>query len=211
MDAAGVADGRRRLQGIAALGLDLPPQLHGPADAQPLSLAGHQPLDGVNVMLRVEAMAAAAALGRGQAVAPLPGPQRVGLEARLLDDGLQVEEVVLLYLVSSLLNASMVLDPFVIGARLTSLRALTATKPTAPGPMWVPMTGVTSADRGGSSAGKRCLALRPSASASVRGVGVDHAPVPQAVPVLLISSRSSRLGSWLRCALAPSRIPRRSS
>ena len=38
---------------VSALGLELLPQLDSAADAQPFLLAGHQPLDGINILLGI--------------------------------------------------------------------------------------------------------------------------------------------------------------
>ena len=76
------------VQRVAPLVGQAVPQGHGAADAQPFILAGQQPLQGIDVVLRIEAMAAAAAIRFGDAVAPLPGPQRIRFQACLLDDGL---------------------------------------------------------------------------------------------------------------------------
>ncbi len=87
--------GRRRRDGrllerIAAAGLHIAPELHGVADAVPLALAGQQPADCLQVVLRVEAMAAGRPLRGGQVIAALPSAQRIGLDARFPYNNFQV-------------------------------------------------------------------------------------------------------------------------
>ena len=77
-------------QGIKPVGLQAVPELDGAADTHAFVLAHEQPLERVDVVLRVEPVPAVGALGGGHAVASFPRPQRVRLQSGLAHNSFQI-------------------------------------------------------------------------------------------------------------------------
>jgi hypothetical protein len=79
------------LERIFPVGLQPVPEVHGFADAQPLSSARGQPLQSQDIVFRIEAVMAGSAGRRRESIAPLPGSDCVRLKPGLGDDDLEIE------------------------------------------------------------------------------------------------------------------------